>query len=84
MRSAGAHAPSPHEVIPVGTEASGKVIEVAADFNQIVSEGDLLVRLDDRAADPRERHALRPASDGSGDARAVGAGYAALGTAQPA
>jgi HlyD family secretion protein len=40
----------PQEVVPVGTELAGKVVEVAADFNQIVSEGDLLVRLDDRAA----------------------------------
>jgi HlyD family secretion protein len=47
----------PQEVIPVGTEASGKVIEVAADFNQIVSEGDLLVRLDDRAAEQKLRQA---------------------------
>ena len=40
----------PQEVIPVGTELAGKVIEVNADFNQSVSEGDLLLRLDDRAA----------------------------------
>jgi HlyD family secretion protein len=40
----------PQEVVPVGTELAGKVVEVAADFNQTVSEGDLLLRLDDRAA----------------------------------
>ncbi|HEX5269341.1 MAG TPA: biotin/lipoyl-binding protein [Gemmataceae bacterium] len=40
----------PQEVIPVGTELAGKVVQVAADFNQVVSEGDLLLRLDDRAA----------------------------------
>jgi HlyD family secretion protein len=40
----------PQEVLPVGTELAGKVVEVAADFNQTVSEGDLLLRLDDRAA----------------------------------
>jgi HlyD family secretion protein len=40
----------PQEVFPVGTELAGKVVEVAADFNQVVSEGDLLLRLDDRAA----------------------------------
>jgi HlyD family secretion protein len=48
----------PQEVIPVGTEASGKVIEVAADFNQMVSEGDLLVRLDDRSAEQKLRQAV--------------------------
>jgi HlyD family secretion protein len=40
----------PEEVLPVGTELAGKVVQVAADFNQTVSEGDLLLRLDDRAA----------------------------------
>jgi HlyD family secretion protein len=40
----------PQEVFPVGTELAGKVVEVAADFNQTVTEGDLLLRLDDRAA----------------------------------
>jgi HlyD family secretion protein len=40
----------PQEVFPVGTELAGKVVEVAADFNQTVSEGDLLLRLDDRVA----------------------------------
>jgi HlyD family secretion protein len=38
----------PIEVIPVGTEVSGTVVEVAADFNQVVTEGDPLFRLDDR------------------------------------
>jgi HlyD family secretion protein len=47
----------PQEVFPVGTELAGKVVEVAADFNQIVSEGDLLLRLDDRAA----QHKLKQA-----------------------
>jgi HlyD family secretion protein len=47
----------PQEVFPVGTESAGKVVEVDADFNQMVSEGDLLLRLDDRAA----RHKLRQA-----------------------
>jgi HlyD family secretion protein len=38
------------EVFPVGTELSGKVTEVLADFNQVVQEGDVLLRLDDRVA----------------------------------
>jgi HlyD family secretion protein len=47
----------PQEVFPVGTELAGKVVEVAADFNQTVSEGDLLLRLDDRAAEQKLRQA---------------------------
>ncbi len=47
----------PQEVFPVGTELGGKVVEVAADFNQTVSEGDLLLRLDDRAARQKLRQA---------------------------
>ncbi len=43
----------PQEVLPVGTELAGKVVQVAADFNQTVSEGDLLLRLDDRAANEK-------------------------------
>jgi HlyD family secretion protein len=38
------------EVLPVGTELAGKVTEVLADFNQVVNEGDVLLRLDDRVA----------------------------------
>lgn len=38
------------DVFPVGTELGGKVVEVLADFNQIVREGDVLLRLDDRVA----------------------------------
>jgi HlyD family secretion protein len=38
------------EVFPVGTELAGKVTEVLADFNQVVREGDVLLRLDDRVA----------------------------------
>jgi HlyD family secretion protein len=47
----------PQEVFPVGTELAGKVVEVAADFNQTVSEGDLLLRLDDRAAEQKLKQA---------------------------
>jgi HlyD family secretion protein len=47
----------PQEVFPVGTELAGKVVEVAADFNQTVSEGDLLLRLDDRAAQQKLKQA---------------------------
>jgi HlyD family secretion protein len=45
------------EVFPVGTELTGKVVEICADFNQIVEEGDVLLRLDDRAARQRLRQA---------------------------
>jgi HlyD family secretion protein len=38
------------DVFPVGTELAGKVTEVLADFNQVVHEGDVLLRLDDRVA----------------------------------
>jgi HlyD family secretion protein len=38
------------EVFPVGTELTGTVTEVLADFNQVVREGDVLLRLDDRVA----------------------------------
>lgn len=47
----------PQEVFPVGTELAGKVVEVAADFNQTVSEGDLLLRLDDRTAQQKLKQA---------------------------
>ena len=43
----------PRDVFTVGSELSGKVVEVRADFNQEVAEGDLLARID---AEPlRER-----------------------------
>jgi HlyD family secretion protein len=38
------------DVFQVGTELAGKVTEVLADFNQVVKEGDVLLRLDDRMA----------------------------------
>jgi HlyD family secretion protein len=40
----------PHEVTAVGSELSGKVVEIypGADFNQVVQEGDPLLKLDDR------------------------------------
>jgi HlyD family secretion protein len=38
------------EVIPVGSDLSGKVVEVLADYNQVVREGDVLARLDQSAA----------------------------------
>jgi HlyD family secretion protein len=38
----------PRELYPVGTELSGKVVEVRADYNQEVVEGDLLARIDDQ------------------------------------
>jgi HlyD family secretion protein len=47
----------PQETVPVGTELAGKVIEVAADFNQVVHEGDLLFRLDDRMVAQKLRQA---------------------------
>jgi HlyD family secretion protein len=38
------------EVLPVGSELSGKVVEVLADYNQVVREGDVLARLDQSMA----------------------------------
>jgi HlyD family secretion protein len=38
----------PRDIYSVGTELSGKVIEVRADFNQEVEEGELLARIDDQ------------------------------------
>ena len=64
----------PPRVYPVGTEAAGKVVEVAADFNQVVEEGAVLLRLDDRAARQRRDQA----------ASAVDAARAALGQAEGA
>jgi HlyD family secretion protein len=43
----------PRDTYTVGTELSGKAIEVLADFNQTVKEGDVLLRLDDRQARQR-------------------------------
>jgi HlyD family secretion protein len=49
----------PNNVLTVGTELAGQVVEVAADFNQTVSEGDLLFRLDDTVARQRLADAER-------------------------
>jgi len=38
------------EVLPVGSDLSGKVVEVLADYNQVVHEGDVLARLDQSLA----------------------------------
>jgi len=47
----------PREVFVVGSELPGKVVAVLADFNQIVAEGDVLLRLDDRMAKERLQQA---------------------------
>jgi HlyD family secretion protein len=47
----------PRDVYPAGTEVAGRVVEVLADFNQVVQEGDVLLRLDDRMARQRLRQA---------------------------
>jgi HlyD family secretion protein len=47
----------PRDVYAVGSELSGKVVAVLADFNQVVEEGDVLLRLDDRQARDRLRQA---------------------------
>ncbi len=39
----------PRQLYVIGAEASGRVIEVAGDFNQEVEEGAILLRLDDQA-----------------------------------
>jgi HlyD family secretion protein len=43
----------PRDVYIVGSELAGKVTAVFADYNQTVSEGDVLLRLDDRLAKAR-------------------------------
>jgi HlyD family secretion protein len=43
----------PRDVYTVGSEAAGKVTAVLADFNQVVEEGEVLARLDDRVARDR-------------------------------
>jgi HlyD family secretion protein len=43
----------PREIYIVGSEVAGKVTAVLADYNQIVAEGDVLLRLDDRLAKAR-------------------------------
>jgi len=43
----------PREVYIVGSDIPGKVTAVLADYNQTVSEGDVLLRLDDRLAKAR-------------------------------
>jgi HlyD family secretion protein len=40
----------PRDTFVVGTELCGKVVAVLADFNQVVEEDDVLLRLDDRLA----------------------------------
>jgi multidrug efflux pump subunit AcrA (membrane-fusion protein) len=45
----------PRDVFTVGTEMGGKVVAVLADYNQIVEEGDILVRLEDERAQDRVR-----------------------------
>jgi HlyD family secretion protein len=47
----------PREVYIVGSDLSGKVVAVLADFNQSVEEGDVLLRLDDRLARSRLQQA---------------------------
>jgi HlyD family secretion protein len=43
----------PRDVYVVGSEIPGKVTAVLADYNQTVSEGDVLLRLDDRVVKAR-------------------------------
>jgi HlyD family secretion protein len=47
----------PREVYPVAAEIPGRVVAIAADFNQEVSEGDVLLRLDDCSAREQVRQA---------------------------
>jgi HlyD family secretion protein len=69
------------DLYPVGTEMAGRVVEVRADFNQVVQEGDVLLRLDDRLA----RQRLRQAEVGVEAARAgVAQAEAARDTARQA
>src|SRR4029077_13531645 len=45
-------APHPREVVAVGSELSGRVVEIypGADVNKVVEEGTPLLKLDDRKA----------------------------------
>jgi HlyD family secretion protein len=47
----------PREVYAVGSDLAGRVVAVLADYNQSVSEGDVLLRLDDRLARARLQQA---------------------------
>jgi HlyD family secretion protein len=47
----------PREVYIVGSEIAGKVTAVFADYNQTVSEGDVLLQLDDRLSKARLQEA---------------------------
>lgn len=47
----------PQEVFVVGSELAGKVAAVLADFNQVVQEGEVLLRLDDGLAKMRLQQA---------------------------
>ena len=47
----------PRDVYTVGTELTGKVVEVRADFNQEVEEGELLARIDDQPLSERLKQA---------------------------
>jgi HlyD family secretion protein len=47
----------PQDVFLVGSETAGKVVAVLADFNQVVEEGEVLLRLDDRLAKMRLQQA---------------------------
>ncbi len=47
----------PRDVYTVGTELAGKVVEVRADFNQEVEEGELLARLDAQPLNERLKQA---------------------------
>jgi HlyD family secretion protein len=47
----------PRDVFVVGSELSGRVVAVLADHNQVVEEGEVLLRLDDRPARDRLRQA---------------------------
>jgi HlyD family secretion protein len=47
----------PRDVYVVGTELAGKLVEVRADFNHEVAEGDLLARIDDEPLRERAKQA---------------------------
>ncbi len=64
----------PRQVYPVGSELSGRVVEVCADYLQVVEEGAVLLRLDDRADRSRleqTEQAVRAARAGVAQAEAA-------------
>ncbi len=55
----------PRQTYSIGSEASGRVVEIAVDFNQEIEEGAILLRLDDQVAS-QQRDQARTAIEAAG------------------